>query len=88
MELDRFPTEQDEHRGPVTRSRVVANGSGLSTAPPSTLGQCFTPRSLVEAFGPYATLDVTRRNPDRIVGVGIIAVAAAALALVVAGVIR
>lgn len=55
---------------------------------PETFGKCFTPRTMNAAFGPYARLDVERRDPDRIVGIGIVAVAAAAFALIVAGVLR
>lgn len=55
---------------------------------PETFGRCFTPRSLQQAFGPYARLDVERRDPDRIVGIGIVFVLGAVVALVLAGVLR
>lgn len=60
----------------------------INDPPPATLGRCFTPRSLNAAFGPYARLDVERRDPDRVVGVAIWCVAAAVIALALAGVLR
>ena len=55
---------------------------------PETFGKCFTPRTMNAAFGPYAKLDVERRDPDRIVGVGLWLVCGAIVALVLAGVLR
>lgn len=55
---------------------------------PRTLRGCFTPRSLNEAFGPYARLDVERRDPDRIVGIGLWVICGAVFALLLAGVLR
>lgn len=55
---------------------------------PSSFGRCFTPRSLNQAFGPYARLEVERRDPDRMVGVGLWVVCGAVVALILAGVLR
>lgn len=55
---------------------------------PETFGKCFTPRSLQQAFGPYARLDVERRDPDRMVGIGLWIVCGAVVALILAGVLR
>ena len=55
---------------------------------PATFGRCFTPRSLNQAFGPYARLDVPARRIDRGFGIAAIAVAASVAALVLAGLAR
>ena len=59
----------------------------LHHVPPATFGRCFTPRSLNQAFGPYARLEVERRDPDRMVGIGLWVVCGAVVALILANVI-
>lgn len=55
---------------------------------PRSLREARTPRTLVEAFGPYASLDVAPRRTDRGMNMAAIAVAASVAALVLAGLAR
>lgn len=60
----------------------------LEHVPPRSLRDCYTPRTLNAAFGPYAQLDVQRRRPDRGLYLAIAVLAVCVCALVLAGITR
>lgn len=60
----------------------------LEHVPPRSLRDCYVPRTLNDAFGPYARLDVRRRRPDRGLYLAIAVLAVCVCALVLAGIVR
>ena len=60
----------------------------LEHVPPRSLRDCYVPRTLNYAFGPYARLDVRRRRPDRGLYLAIAVLAVCVCALVLAGIVR
>lgn len=55
---------------------------------PRNLSEARTPRTLTEAFGPYARLDTGPRRPDRGLYLAALVIAASVAALLLAGLIR
>lgn len=55
---------------------------------PRSLREARTPRTLNEAFGPYASLDAPTRRPDLSLCLSLIVLAASVAALLLAGLIR
>jgi len=55
---------------------------------PRSLREARVPRTLTEAFGPYARLDTASRRPDRGLYVAAVILAASVAALLLAGLTR
>lgn len=55
---------------------------------PRSLSEARVPRTLTEAFGPYARLDTAPRRPDRGLYLAALVLAVSVAALLLAGLIR